>query len=96
MPEFKDVPTLKEAGFDVPSPPQPRGVVGPPGMAPEVLAYYVDLIARANKSPGWQKFLRDGILEEKLLGPKETAEFLAGTEKQMRSILSDSGVKLVR
>ncbi|MBX9758160.1 MAG: tripartite tricarboxylate transporter substrate binding protein [Beijerinckiaceae bacterium] len=96
LPEFKDVPTLKEAGFDVPSPPQPRGVVGPPGMAPEVLAYYVDLIARANKSPGWQKFLRDGILEEKLLGPKETADFLAGTEAQMRTILSDSGVKLVR
>ena len=96
LPEFKDTPTLKEAGFDVPNPPQPRGILGPPGMAPDVLAYYVDLIARANKSPGWQKFLRDGILEEKLLGPKETAEFLAKTETQLRGILTDSGVKLVR
>ncbi len=96
LPDFKDIPTLKEAGFDVPNPPQPRGVVGPPGMAPDVLAYYVDLIARANKSAGWQKFLRDGILEENLLGPKETAEFLAKTETQMRGILTESGVKLVR
>jgi putative tricarboxylic transport membrane protein len=96
LPEFKDTPTLKEAGFDVPNPPQPRGILGPPGMAPDVLAYYVDLIARANKSPGWQKFLRDGILEEKVLGPKETAEFLAKTETQLRGILTESGVKLVR
>lgn len=96
LPDFKDIPTLKEAGFDVPTPPQPRGVVGPPGMAPEVLAYYVDLLQRANKSPGWQKFLRDGILEEKLLGPKETSEFLAKTETQLRGILTESGVKLVR
>ena len=96
LPDFKDIPTLKEAGFDVPNPPQPRGVVGPPGMAPDVLAYYVDLIQRANKSPGWQKFLRDGILEEKVLGPKETAVFLAKTETEVRGILTDSGVKLVR
>jgi len=96
LPDFKDIPTLKEAGFDVPNPPQPRGVVGPPGMAPDVLAYYVDLIQRANKSPGWQKFLRDGILEEKVLGPKETSEFLTKTETEVRGILTDSGVKLVR
>ena len=96
LPEFKDTPTLKEAGFDVPNPPQPRGIIGPPGMAPDVLAYYVDLIQRANKSPGWQKFLRDGILEENLRGPKETFEFLSQTETQMRGILTESGVKLVR
>ena len=96
LPDFKDIPTLKEAGFDVPNPPQPRGVVGPPGMAPDVLAYYVDLIQRANKSPGWQKFLRDGILEEKVLGPKETSDFLAKTETEVRGILTESGVKLVR
>src|SRR5262249_35769248 len=27
---FPDVPTLKEAGFDVPNVPQARGIVGPP------------------------------------------------------------------
>jgi hypothetical protein len=30
------------------------------------------------------------------VGPKETAEFLAKTETQLRGILTDSGVKLVR
>ena len=28
LPDFKDIPTLKEAGFDVPNPPQPRGRQG--------------------------------------------------------------------
>ena len=32
LPPFPDVPTVQEAGFDVPNVPQVRGIVGPPGM----------------------------------------------------------------
>jgi len=96
LPDFKDIPTLKEAGFDVPNPPQPRGLIGPPGMAPDVLKFYEELMQKAAQSPGWQKFVRDGLFEEKVLGPKQTTEFLTQTEVQMRAILQDSGVKLVR
>lgn len=96
LPEFPDIPTLKEAGFEVSNPPQSRGVVGPPGMAPDVLKFYEDLVQKAARSPGWQKFIRDGQFEGKVLGPKETAEFLAKTESEVRVILQDSGVKLVR
>ena len=37
---FPDVPTLKEAGFDVPAVPQVRGVVAPPGIPKENVAYW--------------------------------------------------------
>ena len=32
LPAFPNVPTLKEAGFDVPVVPQVRGIVAPPGI----------------------------------------------------------------
>ncbi len=96
LPDFKDIPTLKEAGFDVPNPPQPRGLIGPPGMAPDVLKYYEELMLKVAQSPGWQKFVRDGLFEEKVLGPRQPTEVLTQTDVQMRGILQDSGVKLVR
>jgi len=37
---FPDVPTLKEAGFDVPAVPQVRGVAAPPGIPAENVAYW--------------------------------------------------------
>jgi putative tricarboxylic transport membrane protein len=96
LPDFKEIPTLKEAGFDVASPPQSRGVVGPPDMAPDVLKFYEDLVRRAGASPGWQKFVNDGLFEGKVLGSKETIEFLGNTEANVREILKEAGVKLVR
>ncbi|MBX9741194.1 MAG: tripartite tricarboxylate transporter substrate binding protein [Beijerinckiaceae bacterium] len=96
LPDFKDIPTLKEAGFDVANPPQSRGVVGPPDMAPDVLKYYEELVSKAAASPGWQKFIRDGLFEGKVLSPKETSAFLAKTENEVREILKEAGVKLVR
>lgn len=94
--DFKDVPTLKEAGIDVPNVPQPRGILGPPDMAPDVLKYYEDLIEKASKSPGWQKFVKDNLLQPKVMNAKDTSAFLNEHEKEMRDILSGAGVKLVR
>ena len=33
LPGFPDIPTIKEAGFDIPNVPQMRGIVGSPGMS---------------------------------------------------------------
>lgn len=94
--EFKEVPTLKEADLDVPTVPQPRGILGPPGMPADAIAYYEELLAKAAKSPGWQKFVRDNLLQSVVLKSKETGAFLTDYETQMRSILTQAGVKLVR
>src|SRR5260370_41186532 len=37
LPGFPDIPTLKEAGLDIPNLPQMRGVVGAPSMSPETV-----------------------------------------------------------
>ena len=93
---FETVPTLPEAGFSVPNVPQARGIIGPPGMPADAVAYYEDLLRRTSRSPGWQKFLTDNQLDDAFLNAKDTITFLGQFEDQLRAILIQSGVKLVR
>jgi putative tricarboxylic transport membrane protein len=93
---FESVPTLPEAGFNVPNVPQARGVIGPPGMPADAVAYYEDLLHKTSRSPGWQKFLTDNQLDDAFLNAKDTVTFLGQFEEQLRAILVQSGVKLVR
>ena len=93
---FETVPTLPEAGFNVPNVPQARGIVGPPGMPADAVAYYEELLRKTSRSPGWQKFLHDNQLDDAFLNSKDTIAFLGEFEQQLRDILIQSGVKLVR
>src|SRR5262249_39432736 len=50
LPGLPDVPTLTQAGFDIPDLPQMRGVVGAPAMPPDAAAYYEDLLLRVSRT----------------------------------------------
>jgi putative tricarboxylic transport membrane protein len=93
---FKDVPTLKEAGYDIPNVPQARGIVGPPEMPKEAVAYYSDLFKKVSESPAWNKYLEDTLLQNAYLAPADLARFNKEYADTLRSILKDAGVKLVR
>src|SRR5262249_246018 len=43
LPGFDDIPTVPEAGFNIPNVPQTRGLVAPPNLPADALAYYEDL-----------------------------------------------------
>lgn len=94
--DFQDIPTLKEAGFDVPDVPQLRGVVGPPNMPAEAVAFYSDMLYKATRTPAWQKYLSENQFEDKFLKPGETRQYLLQFEDRLRGVLKESGVKLVR
>jgi putative tricarboxylic transport membrane protein len=93
---FPNVPTLKEAGFDVPVVPQIRGVVAPPGIPKENVAYWEDLFRRLTRTASWKKYLRDNQFEDGFQGSAELAKSLDSFTDQMRDILKDAGVKTVR
>jgi putative tricarboxylic transport membrane protein len=96
LPPFPDIPTIKEAGFDVPAYAVVRGVVGPPGVSPDVLAYWVEFFARMAQTPSWKKHLEDNLFEDGLMRGAELAKFMEQFPEQIRGILRDAGVKVVR
>jgi len=93
---YEDIPTVKEAGFDVPNVPMARGIVGPPEMPADVLAFYEDLMQRLVQSDSWKKYLQETQLEDAFLKSKETGQFFVDYEKQIRNILTTAGIKVVR
>lgn len=96
LPNFPNIPTIKEAGFDIPNVPQMRGIVGAPGMGPDVVAYYEDLFYRASRTPAWQKFLTDSDLDGEYVRSAELKPFLASFENTLRDILKAAGAKVIR
>jgi putative tricarboxylic transport membrane protein len=93
---FPDVPTLKEAGFDVPAVPQVRGVVAPPGIPAENVAYWEDIFRKLTRSASWRKFLEDNQFEDGYQNAAELARFYDEFTSQMRGILQEAGIKIVR
>ncbi|MBI2295472.1 MAG: tripartite tricarboxylate transporter substrate binding protein [Betaproteobacteria bacterium] len=96
LPPFPDVPTLKEAGFDVPAYAVIRGVVGPPDMPAEAVAYWADFFARVTQTPSWKKYLEDNLFEDGFQRGPELATFMQQFPEQVRGILRDAGVKVAR
>ena len=93
---FREVPTLKEAGFDVPAVPQVRGVVAPPGIPAENVAYWEDLFRRLARSASWRKFLADNQFEDGYQDAAELTKFYGEFTDRMRGILQEAGIKTVR
>jgi putative tricarboxylic transport membrane protein len=93
---YPDVPTIKESGFDVPNVPQVRGILAPPGLPADVVAYYNDLFARFVKTASWRKYLEDNLFEDGFIASADLDRFFDQHIETTRAILKDGGVKVVR
>jgi putative tricarboxylic transport membrane protein len=96
LPVFPNVPTLKEAGIDVTPVPQVRGVVAPPGIPRENVAYWEGVFKKLTQTAGWKKFLDDNQFEDGYQTSGELAKFYDEFSGQMRVVLQEAGIKLVR
>jgi putative tricarboxylic transport membrane protein len=93
---FGNVPTLTEAGFKVAKTPQIRGVVGPPEMPANAVAYYENLLEKVVKSASWQRYVAENHFEPGFGKSVETRKFLAAYENDIREQLKAIGAKVVR
>ena len=93
---FPGAPTLKEAGFDVTTVPQPRGIIAPPGIPAEAVAYWEDLFAKFVKTPSWRKILEDSLFDDGFQRSAELNKFIDQYSETVRGILREGGVKVVR
>jgi putative tricarboxylic transport membrane protein len=96
LPHFPNVPTLKEAGFDIPVVPQVRGVVAPPGIPKQNVEFWEDLFLRLTRTASWRKYIADNQFEDGYQNAAELLKFYDQFTDRMRDILKDAGVKTVR
>jgi putative tricarboxylic transport membrane protein len=93
---FPNVPTLKEAGFNVTPVPQVRGIVAPPGIPRENVAYWEGVFKKLTQTDSWKKFLADNQFEDGYQNAADLAKFYDEFTGQMRGILQEAGIKTVR
>jgi putative tricarboxylic transport membrane protein len=89
--QVPDVPTLKEAGFDVVVS-NWRGLMTHPGITDQALTDLTALVARAHDTPEWRDVLaKQGWDDEFQTGP-DYGRFLADEEQRVSQILRDIGL----
>jgi putative tricarboxylic transport membrane protein len=96
LPAFPNVPTIREAGFNVTPVPQVRGVVAPPGIPRENVAYWEGVFKRLTQTESWKKFLADNQFEDGYQNAAELIKFYDEFSQDMRGILKEAGIKTVR
>jgi len=91
VPEFKDVPTSKELGYDV-TLPQFRAIVVKAGTDPQRVKLLSDALARVYNDREYTEFLKSSIASEASYVPaKDAAAYMQGEFESVRKILAATG-----
>lgn len=96
LPGLPNVPTLQEAGFNIPKLQTVRGIVGPPAMSREAVQYWEGVFERLVKTEGWRKYLVESQSEDGFLKSAELARFATENMAQRREAYNEIGIKTVR
>jgi putative tricarboxylic transport membrane protein len=93
---FPDVPTLREAGFKIPSVPQARGIVGPPDMPAGAMRYYSDLFRKLTETKGWKDYMKQTQNESAYLDNEGTRKFFREYTDVLRDALKTANISVLR
>jgi putative tricarboxylic transport membrane protein len=96
LPKWQDVPTLKEAGYDIHTTPQIRGVVAPPQMPADAAAYWTGRFEKLTRTASWKKYLEQNELEPAFIPGEEFRKSMEETSRGMRDEFVKAGIKVVR
>lgn len=90
-PTLPDTPTLHEEGvdftFDI-----WRGVMGPPDMTDEQVAYYEDLFSDMTEEESWKKQTEGLGWTDSYMGSEEFGDFLDASSRDSADILAEIGL----
>ena len=96
LPRWPDVPTLKEAGFDITPTPQIRGVMAPPQMPAEAVAYWEHTFRKLTGTPSWKKYIEENELETDFVPGDAFSKSMQETTAQLREQFKNAGIKVYR
>lgn len=87
---LKDVPTMKEVGYNVVSH-SARGIVAPAGLPKHEEQYLIDLMRKVTQSKGWAEYASKNMMTVKFLGGADYAKYLADERAKLTASLKSIG-----
>lgn len=88
--KMKDVPTMKEMGYDVVSR-SARGVLAPAGISKQEEQALVELMRKISESKGWAEYADKNMMTVKFLGGADYVKYLADERAQLATNLKSMG-----
>ena len=83
---LQDTPTMVELGYPRAVMQLGRGVVGPPGIPAEALAFYEDLFRRVTETPTWKEYTEKNSMTLEYRDSKSYTAYLRETRDKMREL----------
>ena len=96
LPGYADVPTLKEAGYDVHTTPQIRAVVAAAEMPADAAAYWEAFFGKLHQTESWKKYVQDNQLEDAYAPGAELRQVIQKTSADLKETFQQAGVKVMR
>ncbi len=91
-PEWKDIPTVKEAlGVDIQYL-MLRGIFGPPDMPKEAVEWYVGFLKKVYDTPDFKDYLKQGALKPAFVTGAEYVKWVEENEKLHRELMLKGGL----
>lgn len=87
-----DVPTWKEQGVDLVFP-HWRGIMGPPGMTPQQIAYWDDILSQTVQKPGFKKTIENLNGQVYYKNSAEFKRFLDDQNAALGPLIEQLGLK---
>jgi putative tricarboxylic transport membrane protein len=87
---FPDVPTVMEAvGHDIDFVVERRGVLGPPNMPAEAVAYWSDLMKKLMDTAAWKTYSTESGFSDVYGGPDVHLQNLTSTEATLKAVFAE-------
>jgi len=91
-PEWKDIPTTKEAlGIDLHYL-MLRGIFGPPGMPKEAVDWYVAFLKKVSDTPEFKEYMVKGALKPAFAAGPEYVKWVEDNDKLHRDLMTQGGL----
>lgn len=85
-----DIPTCKEAGVPTDYV-MLRGIFMAPGVTPDQLAYYTDLMKKVRDTADWKDFMEKGSFNTTSMSGADFRKWLEGAETLHRQLMTEAG-----
>ena len=87
---WSDIPTCREQGLDVDYL-MLRGLFMPPGVRPEQVAFYEQLLAKVRETPEWKELMVQGAFNTTSLSGEAFRAWLEREEARHRTLMQEAG-----